>query len=141
PKNWKGFGVGTRFSWSGGPGSVGDKNEDYFFNYYNFSASLKYYFFSNTFNNGFYLRSSIGTGQLTSKRANDLEKSYTHQFAIGTTLTGNIGYTIPLNEIKSAQALSLELHFETSNRNGTIDGIGDKTFKTGQIGANVIFSF
>ncbi len=137
PLNWKGLGIGTRLMWSGGPGAVGENGDDYFFNYYNFSASAKYYALSQTFNKGLYLRFSLGTGQLTTKRANDTSNSYTHQFAIGNTITGNIGYSFPIGK----SAVSLEGHFETSSRSGTINGLGDKNLRSGQIGANLIISF
>jgi len=137
PKKWKGLGVGTRFMWSGGPGAKGDNGDDYFFNYYNFSISAKYYALSRQFNNGLYVRGSIGTGQLTTKRANDANKSFTHQFAIGNTLSANVGYSLPIGH----KAISLEIHYETSSRSGTISTLGDKSLKSSQIGGNIIYSF
>ena len=50
---------------------------------------------------------------------------------------GGIGYTIPFKK----SALSFEVEFEHSNRNGTIDGKGDAGYQSGQIGGNVIYSF
>lgn len=137
PSKWKGLGLGTRLMWSGGPGAVGENGDDYFFNYYNISLSAKYYALSQTFNKGLYLRLSFGTGQLTTKRANDEANSFTHQFAIGSTLSANIGYSFPIGK----NAVSLEGHFETSSRSGTINGLGDKSLRSGQIGANIIYSF
>lgn len=137
PEKWKGLGLGTRFMWSGGPGAKGDNGDDYFFNYYNFSVSAKYYVLSHTFNKGWYVRGSLGTGQLTTKRADDDDKSFTHQFAIGSTLMANIGYSLPINQ----NAISVEVHYETSSRNGTINEVGDKSLKSSQIGANIIYSF
>lgn len=137
PSNWKGLGIGTRLMWSGGPGAVGQNGDDYFFNYYNFSVSAKYYALSQTFNKGLYLRLSLGTGQLTTKRANDASNSFTHQFAIGNTISGNIGYSFPFGK----NTISLEAHLETSSRSGTINGVGDKTLISGQIGANLVYSF
>lgn len=137
PSTWKGLGLGTRLMWSGGPGAVGDNGDDYFFNYYNFSVSAKYYALSQTFNKGLYMRLSLGTGQLTTKRANDASNSFVHQFAIGNTISGNIGYSFPIGK----NAISLEGHVETSTRSGTINGLGDKTLRSGQIGANIIYSF
>jgi hypothetical protein len=137
PSKWKGLGLGTRLMWSGGPGAVGENGDDYFFNYYNISVSAKYYALSHTFNKGLYLRLSLGTGQLTTKRANDAANSFTHQFAIGSTVSGNIGYSFQIGK----NALSLEGHFETSSRSGTINGLGGKSLKSGQIGANIIYSF
>lgn len=137
PIKWKGLGLGTRLMWSGGPGAVGENGDDYFFNYYNFSFSAKYYAISKVYNKGLYARLSLGTGQLTTKRANDAGNSFTHQFAIGNTITGNIGYSLPVRK----NALSVEGHFETSSRSGTINGVGDRNLRSGQIGANLIYSF
>lgn len=137
PKKWKGLGLGTRFMWSGGPGAKGDDGDDYFFNYYNFSISAKYYALSRKFNEGLYIRGALGTGQLTTKRANDENKSFTHQFAIGSTLTANIGYSLPIKQ----NAISLEIHYETSSRSGTVNSVGDKSLQSSQIGANLIYSF
>jgi hypothetical protein len=137
PSKWKGLGLGTRFMWSGGPGAVGENGDDYFFNYYNFSVSAKYYALSQTFNKGLYLRLSLGTGQLTTKRANDVSNSFIHQFAVGSTVSANIGYSFPIGK----NAISLEGHFETSSRSATINGLGDKSLRSGQIGANIIYSF
>ncbi len=134
PSNWKGLGVGTRFMWSGGPGAVGQNGDDYFFNYYNFSVSAKYYALSRTYDKGLFLRLSLGTGQLTTKRANDAANSFTHQFAIGNTISGNIGYSVPLGK----NSIGLEAHIETSTRSGTINGLGDRSLRSGQIGANII---
>jgi len=137
PSKWKGLGLGTRLMWSGGPGAVGENGDDYFFNYYNFSLSAKYYALSRTFNKGLYLRLSVGTGQLTTKRANEASNSFIHQFAIGNTISGNIGYSFPGGK----NAISLEGHIESSSRSGTINGLGDKNLRSGQIGANIIYSF
>ncbi len=137
PSTWKGLGIGTRLMWSGGPGAVGENGDDYFYNYYNFSFSAKYYALSRTFNKGLYLRLSLGTGQLTTKRANEASNSFIHQFAIGNTISGNIGYSFLVGK----NAISLEGHFERSSRSGTINGLGDKTLRSGQIGANIIYSF
>lgn len=137
PATWKGFGLGTRLMWSGGPGAVGENGDEYFFNYYNFSISGKYYPISQTFNKGLYTRLSLGTGQLTTKRADDSSNSFTHQFAIGSTVSGNVGYSFPIGK----KTISIEGHFETSSRSGTINGIGDKSLNSGQLGANLIYSF
>jgi hypothetical protein len=137
PSKWKGLGIGSRIKGSIATSVEGDFGDSYFFNYYNLSASAKYYPFSQKFNKGFYARGGIGFGQLTTKRANDEKKEYVHQFAVGSTLTGSIGYSFPLRH----SAISLEAEFETSSRSGTIDGIGDESIRSGQLGVNLIYSF
>ena len=46
------------------------------------------------------------------------------------------GYTLPLKRT----SLSLEAEWESSLRRGTVDTIGDATFRTGQVGVNLILT-
>ncbi len=136
PQKLKGVGIGGRIKGSiAGP--VGEGNDDFFFNYYTFGPTIKYYPFSQQFNKGFYTRISFGSGQLTTKRANDETKNYTHQFAVGSTLMGGLGYTFLLAD----KSFSIETEFEYSSRNGTVQSIGEQTFQSGQIGLNLVYSF
>lgn len=138
PERLKGLGVGTRIKGTFGTSVKGENDDDrYIFNYYNLSASLKYYFVSRQFNKGVYTRASLGFGQFTSKRVNDDSKRYTHQYAIGSTTSIGVGYTISLK----TTTVSFESEFESSSRNGTIDGVGDATFRSGQLGANIVLTF
>lgn len=138
PERWKGLGVGARIHGTFGTPVSGDAGDDYVFNYYNLALSLKYYLFSQQFNQGLYARGSAGFGQMTTKRLNEEARRYIHQYAIGSTFTGSVGYTFPLQK----SAISIEAQFEYSNRNGTVDGRGDGVqFASGQIGGNLILSF
>ncbi len=137
PQKWKGLGVGSRIKGTFGASVQGENGDDYIFNFYNLAASLKYYALSGEFNRGLYARGSIGFGQFTSKRVNEPANIYKHQYAIGTSLLGGIGYTFPLKKT----ALSFEAAFDYSNRNGTIDGQGDATFRSGQLSGDIILSF
>ncbi len=136
PAKWKGLGLGSRIKGSIASSVKGDFGDSYFFNYYNLSASAKYYA-SKKFNRGLYGRGSIGFGQLTSKRANETTDEYVHQFAVGATFTASLGYSLPLKH----SAISLEAEFETSSRNGTVDGVGEQSIRSGQLGLNLIYSF
>lgn len=136
PEKWKGFGVGSRIKGAIATSKTGDFGDSYFFNYYNISATAKYYA-SRQFNKGLYGRAGIGFGQLTTKRANETTNTYVHQFAVGNTLTGSIGYSLPTKR----GALSLEAEYEQSSRNGTIDKLGEQTISSGQVAVNLIFSF
>lgn len=137
PENWKGLGIGSRIKGTFGTSVAGENGDDYIFNYYNLAVTAKYYGLSQTFNKGLYVRGSAGFGQFTTKRVNETSKLYKHQYAIGSTFMGGIGYTIPIKKV----ALSIETEFEYSNRNGTIDGLGDAGYQSGQIGGNIILSF
>lgn len=138
PENWKGFGIGSKIHGTFGSPSNGDNGSKYVFNYYNLAIASKYFLLSRKFNKGLYLSGSFGFGQFTSKRLNETANEYQHQYAIGTSLTGGVGYTIPFKKT----ALSLELQYENANRNGTVNGVKESvTFQTGQFGGNVILSF
>lgn len=136
PENWKGLGFGTRAKGTFGSSVKGDFGDSYIFNYYTIALTAKY-FPSKTFNKGLYIRVSYGFGQFTSKRVNEETNLYKHQYAIGTTLMGGLGWTFPMGKT----ALSIESEFEYSSRNGTIDGKGEANYKSGQLGINAILSF
>jgi hypothetical protein len=136
PQTWRGLGIGGRVKGTFGSGVAGDFGDSYIFNYYAVSATAKY-FAGGTFNKGLYGRASLGFGQFTSKRQNEETNLYIHQYAIGNTLALGVGYAIPFGK----QSLGFEVEWETSNRNGTVNGQGEVSFRSGQIGGNVILSF
>ncbi|MEM6348561.1 MAG: hypothetical protein AAF927_32055 [Bacteroidota bacterium] len=138
PAKWRGLGIGTRIHGTFGTPVSGTQSSQYVFNYYNLALTAKYYPFSQTFNQGFYLRASAGFGQMTVKRLNESSLDYVHQYAIGSSLTANLGYTFAFETF----GLGLEAHYEYANRNGTVSGEGDGVrFISGQLGANLILSF
>ena len=137
PQRWRGLGIGSRISGSFGAAVKGDFGDEYIFNYYNLALAAKYYLLSREFGRGLYVRGSAGFGQLTTKRFDEAAKFYRHQYALGTSLMGGIGYTVPLKGF----SLGLETEFEAASRAGTVDGLGETTFKSGQVGVNVIVGF
>jgi hypothetical protein len=137
PENWKGLGVGSRIHGTFGSPTNGTNNSQYVFNYYNLALSAKYFVLSKEFNKGLYANGSFGFGQFTAKRLNETRNEYQHQYAIGTSLIGGLGYTFPFKKA----ALSIEVHYENANRSGTVNGIGDVSFNSGQFGGNIILSF
>lgn len=137
PEKWKGLGIGSRIRGTFGASVKGEYGDSYIFNYYNLALAIKYYPIGQTFNKGAYLKGSVGFGQFTSKREQESSNLYLHQYAIGSSLIAGLGYSIAIKKV----AISLELEFTYSNRNGTIDGIGNATFQSGQLGANLVFSF
>jgi hypothetical protein len=84
-----------------------------------------------------YARAGIGFGQFTAKRFNEANKTYLHQYVIGSTPSICMGYTLPLKK----SSLSIEAEFERSSRNGTINNVGDTQFTSGQLDANNILTF
>jgi hypothetical protein len=139
PDNWSGFGLGARAKIFAASPSNGTEGERYFFNYYHAGLSGKWYALSQRFNEGAYIRGAWGFGQLTAKRDNSPAKEeYLHQFAVGNTFLGGLGWTFPVGAV----GISIEAEFETSLRNGTITNIGDgQLFQSGQIGLHCVISF
>ena len=137
PENWKGLGIGSRIQGTFGSPTNGTNSSTYVFNYYNLALAAKYFVLSQEFNKGLYVNGSFGFGQFTAKRLNESAKEYQHQYAIGTSLMAGMGYTIPFKKI----ALSIEVQYENANRSGTVNGIGDVSFNSGQLGGNIILSF
>ena len=76
---------------------------------------------------------------MTTKRLRKEDNFYKHQYAFGTTGSASVGYVFPLGQ--QGKGIGVEVDFEASSRTGTVDGIGDHTFKTGQVGANVFYTF
>ncbi len=139
PEEWRGFGLGARAKVFAATPAGGTQNERYFFNYYHAGLSGKWYALSQKFNDSAYLRGVVGFGQLTTKRDNSPAKEeYLHQFAVGSTFLGGLGWTFPVGSV----GISIEAEFETSLRNGTITNVGDgQLFQSGQIGLNLLISF
>lgn len=137
PEKWKGFGIGSRIKGTFGMSVEGDFGDSYIFNYYNLSISSKYYLLKREFNKGLYVRAGVGFGQFTSKRDSEEDKVYKHQYGIGGTYTGSVGWSFPIKKV----TLNIEAEFEYSNRGGTIDGLGDASFGSGQAGGNIYLAF
>ncbi|NJK82514.1 MAG: hypothetical protein HC912_00555, partial [Saprospiraceae bacterium] len=137
PENWKGLGIGSRIHGTFGTPTDGTNSSQYVFNYYNLAFAAKYFVLTKAFNKGLYVNGSLGFGQFTAKRLNESTNDYQHQYAIGTSLMTGVGYTFPFKKT----ALSIEVQYENANRNGTVNGIGEVNFQSGQIGGNIILSF
>ncbi|MBC8152248.1 MAG: hypothetical protein H7Z72_04995 [Bacteroidetes bacterium] len=138
PETWRGLGIGSRIRGTFGAPVDGSGGDSYIFNYYNLALSAKYYP-SGQFSKGLYGRGSVGFGQFTAKRLNEesTNKTYVHQYALGTSLMAGAGYTFPFRRT----SLSIEAEWESSSRTGTVDQVGEVNFRSGQLGLNVILGF
>jgi hypothetical protein len=140
PNHWKGLGIGSGVKGFFATPNNGGNNETYLFNYYHVGLGLKYYPFSKTFNKGFSVKSSFGFGQMTEKMRYNDTQIYEHQFAIGTTLLGGFGYSIPL--YKNKMAFNIDFEAEYSNRRGDVTGKGeDQKFQNSHVSLNLGFGF
>ena len=135
PDSWKGFGLGTGVKGFFATPNVGGPNdsEEYFFNYYHVGLGAKYHF-SKTFNKGLFVKTSIGFGQMTEKTRFLEENRFEHQFAVGTTVLGGVGYSFPIN---SKVSFNVDLDYEFSNRRGDVTGEGqDIDFRNSHVSIN-----
>jgi hypothetical protein len=140
PASWRGLGIGTGIKGFFATPNNGGNNETYLFNYYHVGLGAKYHFISSEFNKGFYAKSSFGFGQMTEKMRYNDTKTYEHQFAVGTTVLGGIGYAIPVFRQKAA--LTIDLDFEYSSRRGDVTGLGEnQPFQNSHVSINVGLGF
>lgn len=141
PKNWKGLGIGSGVKGFFATPNNGGNNETYLFNYYHVGLGLKYHPFSAQFNRGWYTKANFGFGQMTEKMRYNDEVRYEHQFAIGTTLLGAIGYAVPLSK-EGKLALNIDLEAEYSSRRGDVTALGEnQTFQNSHVSINLGLSF
>ena len=141
PEKWNGLGIGSGVKGFFATPNNGGDNETYLFNYYHVGVGLKYHPFSKQFNKGWYTKANFGFGQMTEKMRYNDENRYEHQFAIGTTLLGGIGYAFPIGKSKRT-AINIDLEAEYSSRRGDVTGLGEsQQFQNSHVSINFGFSF
>ncbi|MEL6537842.1 MAG: hypothetical protein AAFQ98_20650 [Bacteroidota bacterium] len=141
PENWNGLGIGSGVKGFFATPNQGGNNETYLFNYYHVGLGLKYHPFSKQFNRGWYTKTNVGFGQMTEKMRYNDELRYEHQFALGTTVLGGVGYALPLGAAKQA-ALTIDLEAEYSSRRGDVTDLGEnQLFQNSHVSVNVGVSF
>ena len=141
PDKWKGLGIGSGVKGFFASPNEGGDNETYFFNYYHVGLGLKYYPFSKKFNDGFSVKTNIGFGQMTEKTKFNNTQTYEHQFAIGTTLLGGFGYSIPLGK-KKRTSFIIDFEAEYSTRRGDVTGVGEnQRFENSHVSINLGVGF
>lgn len=141
PEKWKGLGIGSGIKGFFATPNNGGDNETYLFNYYHVGLGLKYHPFSREFNKGFYTKTNFGFGQMTEKTKYNDNQIYEHQFAIGTTILGGVGYSFPMGKSESL-ALNVDLEAEYSSRRGDVTGMGEnQQFQNSHVSLNLALSF
>lgn len=141
PENWKGLGIGSGVKGFFASPNEGGDNETYLFNYYHVGLGLKYYPFSKQFNKGFSIKANFGFGQMTEKTKFNNTQTYEHQFAVGTTLLGGFGYSVPIGKQKTT-SFNIEFEAEYSNRRGDVTGVGeDQDFENSHVSINFGIGF
>jgi hypothetical protein len=119
--------LGLKFKGLGASPSRGDNNSEMFFNFWGASFSAKYFPFSKSATKGIYLQGDYNfSTQFTQKYRNSAALEFDHQFAIGSSFTLGLGYHYPL---KNRYALVATVEYDWANRQGEVQGIGEKQFK------------
>lgn len=131
PINYLTFGI--KFKALGAGPAKGDNEQEMFFNYWGSAVSLKYFPFNRDAIKGIYLQGDyFFISQFTQKYRNTSTKSFDHQFAIGNGFAFGVGYDFKIG--KGRTMLTVGLEYETNSRTGEVTGIGDKNFKSSNIG-------
>ncbi len=130
------FHFGLKFKALGAGPSKGDNGNEMFFNYWNNGVSVKFYPFDRAARKGLVLFADyFYVGQFTQKYRNTARKEFNHQFAIGSSFNGGIGYDFPLGEKKPVLTIGIE--YEVARRRGEVSEIGGKTFQNANLGVSV----
>ena len=140
PEHWRGLGIGSGVKGFFATPNNGDNDETYLFNTYHVGVGLKYFPFSRKFNQGFSVKTTVGFGQMTEKTRFNATQTYDHQFAVGTSLLGGVGYAIPFGKGKSS--LTIDLEAEYASRRGDVSGLGeDQVFQNSHVSINFGIAF
>ena len=129
--NYLNFGI--KYKSLGAAPAKGDNGQEMFFNYWGAALTLKYFPFDKMAKKGLYLQGDyFFITQFTQKYRNTAKLEFNHQFAIGSGFAFGLGYDIPLKAKRTMLTFGLE--FETDSRQGEVSGVGDKIFKSSNLG-------
>jgi hypothetical protein len=78
---------------------------------------------------------------MTEKMRYNDENRYEHQFAIGSTILGGVGYAFPIGKSGNT-AITVDLEAEYSSRSGDVTGLGEgQPFQNSHVSINFGVSF
>jgi hypothetical protein len=130
---------GLKFKALGAGVSRGNNNNEMFFNFWGTGISTKFFPFSKSGTQGFYLQGDYNfITQFTQKYRNTSMLEFDHQFAIGNSLTLGIGYQIKL---KKRYGLLASVEYDNASRQGEVQAIGSKIFRNSNIAFQIGFIF
>ena len=88
---------------------------------------------------GLYLQADYNfVTQFTQKYRSPSTNQFNHQFAIGNSFTGGLGYHYPF---KNRYGLLASLEYDWASRTGEVTGMGDKNFRSNNISFQIGFIF
>jgi hypothetical protein len=125
--------LGIKYKSLGAGPSTGNNGDEMFFNYWGAAIATKFFPMDKNAKKGLYVQADFFfITQFTQKYRNTAKLDFNHQFAIGQGLAFGLGYDIPLNNRKTMLTIGVE--YETDSRQGEVTGIGDKVFKSSNLG-------
>ncbi len=126
------FHFGLKFMALGAAPSSGDNDEEMFFNFWGAAISTKYFAFSKSATEGFYIQGDYNfVSQFTQKYRNTDALDFDHQFAIGSSFALGLGYQYTL---KKRYALLASVEYDWASRQGEVNNVGDVQFTNSSIG-------
>jgi hypothetical protein len=124
---------GIKFKALGAGPASGDNGREMFFNYWGAAIASKYFPFDKNAKKGVYLQADyFFVSQFTQKYRNTSALTFDHQFAFGNGGVLGFGYDMPIGKAKTMLTIGVE--YETNRRQGEVAGIGDKIFKSSNLG-------
>jgi hypothetical protein len=125
--------LGIKYKSLGAGPSTGNNGDEMFFNYWGAAIATKFFPLDKNAKKGLYVQADFFfITQFTQKYRNIAKLEFNHQFAIGQGLAFGMGYDIALNNRKTMLTIGVE--YETDSRQGEVTGIGDKVFKSSNLG-------
>ncbi len=129
-KNLPYLNFGVKFKALGAAPSSGNDGYEMFFNYWSTGFGIKCFPFQRDAKSGVFVGADYYyTSQFTQKYRNTSQKVFNHQFAIGNAFAGLVGYDISYKNM----GFILGMEYEIANRQGEVDGIGDKSFSNSNL--------
>jgi hypothetical protein len=136
--NYVNFGI--KYKSLGAAPAKGNNGEEMFFNYWGAAVTTKFFPMNKNAQKGIYLQADyFFVTQFTQKYRTTSRNEFNHQFAIGSGLAFGLGYDLPVGKNKTMLTFGLE--YETDSRTGEVTGIGDKNFKSSNVGVMVGVKF
>ena len=125
--------IGLKYKSLGAPPAKGDNGKEMFFNYWGAALTAKCFILDKTAKSGLYLQADyFFVTQFTQKYRTTSKLEFNHQFAIGSGFAFGLGYDVPLKGKHSMWTFGIEYEFDS--RRGEVTGVGDKTFKSANLG-------
>lgn len=131
---------GLKFKGLGGSPSTNEAGDEMFFNFWASGISVKYYPLRKSADGGLFVQGDIYyVSQFTQKYRNTEALTFDHQFAIGNSFGGILGYDYAIPN--SDYGFTMGLEYEFASRQGEVTGLGDQQFLNSNLGGMIGLRF